>query len=154
MRARVLLLAGLLLAATPARALDLHVEGYGDLRLVAPPAQDSYLDGGLGKLRFGEDDANLKLGDLVGEVRAGEDAVSLQVEARLNTEYGPAVDLLEGFVRYAPAATTQWSWSVRAGAFFPPLSLENEQIGWSSFWTITPSAINSWVGAELRTIGG
>ena len=33
------------------------------------------------------------------------------------------------------------------------MSLENEQVGWSSFWTITPSAINSWVGAELRTIG-
>jgi hypothetical protein len=43
---------------------------------------------------------------------------------------------------------------VRAGTFFPQLSLENEQIGWSSFWTVTPSAIDSWVGAELRTIGG
>jgi hypothetical protein len=42
---------------------------------------------------------------------------------------------------------------VRAGAFFPPLSLENEQVGWSSFWTVTPSAINSWIGSELRTIG-
>ena len=41
----------------------------------------------------------------------------------------------------------------KAGAFFPPGSLENDQIGWTSPWTITPSAINSWVGYELRTIG-
>src|SRR5258707_13484739 len=107
MRARVLLLAGLLLAATPARALDLHVEGYGDLRLVAPPAQGSYLDGGLGKLRFGEDDANLKLGDLVGEVRAGEGAGSLQGEGRLNAEYGPPGELLKGFDGVSPDATLE-----------------------------------------------
>ena len=39
------------------------------------------------------------------------------------------------------------------GAFFPPISLENDGIGWTSRWTLTPSAINSWVGEELRTIG-
>ena len=35
----------------------------------------------------------------------------------------------------------------------PPISLENTEIGWTSYWTLTPSAINSWVGDELRTIG-
>ncbi len=41
----------------------------------------------------------------------------------------------------------------RRGAFFPPISLENDQLGWQSFWTLTPSAINSWIGAEIRIIG-
>lgn len=134
-------------------AAEFHFTGYGDLRLVAPPVQDAYLDGGLGKLRFGEDDANFKLGDLVGEARIAEDDWLLQADARFNAEYGPAFDLLEGYVRYAPQSNTQWRWSARAGAFFAPLSLENEQVGWSSFWTVTPSAINSWVGSELRTVG-
>ncbi len=125
----------------------------GDVRVVAPPATDAYLDGGLGKLRFGEDDANFKLGDVVGEASLTGGPWSAQADARLNAEYGPAVDLLEAYVRYAPQSNTQWRWSARAGAFFAPLSLENEQVGWSSFWTATPSAIDSWVGNELRTVG-
>src|SRR5579871_269365 len=137
-------------------AADFSFSGFGDVRLISPPDTRSYLDGGLGKLRYGSGDSSpdIKLGELVGEgVLSFGDGWSLQADARVNPEYGPAVDLLEGFAVYAPKAQSEWSWSVRAGAFFPTLSLENEQLGWSSFWTITPSAINSWVGSELRTIG-
>src|ERR1700759_2210709 len=100
-------------------AAEFHLAGYGDVRLVAPPVTDAYLDGGLGKLRFGADDAHpgFKLGDLVADASGQEDAFSAQADVRLNTEYGPAADLLEGFVRYAPESNTQWRWSVRAGAF-------------------------------------
>jgi hypothetical protein len=56
-------------------------------------------------------------------------------------------------VRYRPVSTTAWRWSVKAGAFFPPVSLENDEIGWTSTWTLTPSSINTWIGEEFRTIG-
>jgi hypothetical protein len=148
-----ILLAALFIVTGVSDAADFHLAGYGDVRLVAPPASDAYLDGGLGKLRFGEDDANFKLGDAIAQASLAGGAWSAQADARLNAEYGPAIDLLEAYVRYAPASNTQWRWSARAGAFFAPLSLENEQIGWSSFWTVTPSAVNSWVGSELRTVG-
>ncbi len=157
MMLRLAILAALMMLGSSACCgAEIQGQAYGDVRLIAPPGTASYLDGGLGKLRFGEDDADpgLKLGEIVGEARLVGETWSLQADGRLNPDYGPAADLIEAFARYAPPASTQWSWSVRAGAFFPPLSLENEQIGWSSFWTITPSAINSWVGAELRTIGG
>lgn len=39
------------------------------------------------------------------------------------------------------------------GAFFPPVSLENTNLAWTSPYTISSSAINTWVGEELRTIG-
>ena len=42
---------------------------------------------------------------------------------------------------------------MKLGAFFPSISLENDDLGWASPYTLTPSAINSWVGDELRTIG-
>ena len=154
LRRAVLLALSLCFAGGFARGADVSFEGYGDLRLLAPPSTDAYLDGGLGKLRYGADDSSVKFGDLVGALKASSGPWSLQAEGRANAEYGPAVDLLDGFVRYAPPAASEWSWSARAGAFFPPLSLENEQVGWSSFWTVTPSAIDSWVGAELRTVGG
>ena len=151
---RVSIFAAALIAVSgPTAAAEIQFDGFAEARLIAPPKSDAYLDGGLGKLRYGDDDANLKLGDIVGRLRAEEGAWSFQAEGRLESEYGPAFDLLDSFVAYAPPSNTRWSWSMRAGVFFPPLSLENEEIGWSSFWTVTPSAIDSWVGAELRTVG-
>jgi hypothetical protein len=146
--------AGVLMLAGPAAAADFQFEGYGDLRLVAPPSTGAYLDGALGKLRYGDDDNAFQLGDLVGEGRVlVTPELMATATARVNADYGPAVDLLEAYARYRPVSTNEWRWSVKVGAFFPPLSLENEQVGWTSFWTITPSAINSWAGEELRVIG-
>jgi hypothetical protein len=143
-------------AAAPARAIDFTFDGYADARFVLPPTDDSYLDGGLGKLRFGRDDGspNLHLTEMVGEARAlVTPEIMATATARIDPNYGPGIDLLESWVRYRPVSTTEWRWSVKAGAFFPPNSLENDEIGWTSFWTLTPSAINSWIGSEVRVIG-
>lgn len=142
------------LLATPAGAVDFGFEGYADLRLVAPPSTGAYADGDLGKLRYGNDDEVFEPGDLIGEGRVLiTSELMATATARVNTQYGPGVDLIESYMRYRPVSTTEWRWSMKVGAFFPPFSLENEQVGWSSFWTITPSAINSWAGEELRIIG-
>ncbi len=152
LNARLFLLA--ILAATPAAAADFDYEGYADFRLVSPPSTGSYLDGDLGKLRYGNDDEAFQPGDVVASGRVTiVPALMATATARIDTQYGPGLDLLEGYLRYRPVSTSEWRWSVKVGAFFPPLSLENEQVGWTSFWTITPSAIDSWVGTELRTIG-
>lgn len=42
---------------------------------------------------------------------------------------------------------------LRAGAFFLPSSRENVDALWETAYTITPSALNSWLGEELRPIG-
>jgi hypothetical protein len=140
--------------ATPATAADFSFEGYGDFRLIAPSSTKSTLDGGLGKLRYSSDDEVLQPGDVIGEGHAFVTPdLMVTATARVNLEQGPAADPLEGYVRYHPISTSDWLWSIKAGAFFPPISLENEQVGWSSFWTITPSAINSWIGNELRIVG-
>jgi hypothetical protein len=157
-RAAPLLAIGL--AALPAcgraQGLDFHSEGLLDLRLVAPSSQRSNLDGGLGKLRWGQADAPVQpeLGGL-----SWQGAVGLTPELwavtdlRFDTQQRNAVDVLDAFVRYRPVSVTRWRWSVKAGAFFPPVSLENTGPGWTTEWTLTPSAIDAWVGDELRTIG-
>jgi hypothetical protein len=116
------------------------------------------MEGGLGKLRFdgGSDHGggprfDAALADIrVGPVRD----FAFYSTLRANPEQRTAVDLLESYLRYAPLATGPVHYSFKLGAFYPPISLENESVGWSSPWTLTPSAINSWVGEELRTIGG
>lgn len=141
--------------ATPACAGNLNFTGYADLRLVAPSGSDrSWLDGGLGKLRYGKTDSNLQFAGAVGDAawRITPELLAVAV-ARIEPQQKTFFDLLESYVRYQPASETRWRWSARAGAFFAPFSLENTEIGWSPYWTVTPSAINSWFGDELRTVG-
>ena len=76
-----------------------------------------------------------------------------QRAARRAADTPSVVDALETYLRYAPTAEGDFAWSVKAGAFFPTISLENDDLGWASPYTLTPSAINSWIGDELRTIG-
>ena len=42
---------------------------------------------------------------------------------------------------------------LKFGAFYPPLSLENGAHGWESPYTYSYSAINTWLGEEIRPLG-
>jgi hypothetical protein len=134
---------------------DLTINGYLDLRAVAPADPQSWLHGGLGKFRYGgmqkfgtegvlQADTNL--------ARLGLNGVHLVSVLRADPDTRSVVDALETYLRYDRMAG-DIGWSVKAGAFFPTISLENDDLGWTSPYTLTPSAINSWIGDELRTIG-
>jgi hypothetical protein len=158
MRAGLLTLALLFAALAKAQALDLSddltITGYGDLRVVAPAAPQSWLDGGLGKFRTGGSDTKLRAAEAVLQADLSlADHLNVVTLLRAEPETPDVVDALETYLRYAPAADGDVSWSVKAGAFFPAISLENDDLGWTSPYTLTPSAINSWIGDELRTIG-
>jgi len=71
---------------------------------------------------------------------------------RADPDTPSVIDTLETYLRYDDMGG-DLGWSVKAGAFFPTISLENDDLGWASPYTLTPSAINSWIGDELRTIG-
>ena len=50
--------------------------------------------------------------------------------------------------------TERNSWlEIRFGFLIPEISLEHPNTAWSTRYTITPSAINSWVGEEIRSLG-
>ena len=53
-------------------------------------------------------------------------------------------DLVEAFVLYRPELSEKVRLRLRGGAFFPPISLEHEGPAWTSAYTITGSAANSW----------
>lgn len=144
----------LLSLATAARAQDFHLHGFLDLRAVSPAHETGWDDGGLGKSRYGRGDGGVRAGAAL--LRADWQVTS-DLSAAADLQYQPDerrhLDVLDAYLRYRPVSTTPWRWSLKLGAFFAPISLENEGIGWTSLWTITPSAINSWVGEELRTVG-
>ncbi|RNF86501.1 hypothetical protein EER27_03600 [Lysobacter psychrotolerans] len=153
------LVAGLMQwVARPAYAQSVEWEGYLDLRAAAPSDETSWLKGGSGKTRFGgggdaaSDDA-LTGGAALAAIFQVTPALLATATVQYRPELERPFDLLEGYVRYRPVSTTPWRWSAKAGAFFPPISLEHDGIGWSTTRTLTPSAVNSWVGEELRTFG-
>jgi hypothetical protein len=155
MRCGFILAALLVLFARPAEALDLTddltVSGYGDLRAVAPSDQESWLKGGLGKFRYGNNQNIGGEGVLQAELALG-DAVHAVTVLRAEPQTPGVLDAMETYLRYDHGGEAI-GWSVKAGAFFPTLSLENDDLGWTSPYSLTPSAINSWIGDELRSIG-
>ena len=140
-------------AGAPACAADWELAL--DLRAVSSDGRESFLDNGQGKLRFDEDHQGIQLGRLraawnqpLGEV------FSAHVEASTwdDDDKNP-IDLTEAFLEYRPYPRGGLRTRVRLGAFYPPMSLESRALGWETPYTITPSAISSWIGEEIRTVG-
>ncbi|HWC63106.1 MAG TPA: hypothetical protein VG501_05745 [Rhizomicrobium sp.] len=151
----VLALPLMLLAwASPARAAEFSFSGFADARFVAEPETTDWLHGGLGKFRTGGDTAEMMVQGAGQGVLSFNDSLSLIAVVKADQETINGVDALEAYFSWHSTDEGRLSWSVKAGAFFPTISLENDDIGWTSPYTITWSAINTWIGEELRTLGG
>jgi hypothetical protein len=147
------------LAAVPVIADDrfsmsLVLEG----RLVTTPPTISFFEGGLGKTRYGQEpravQAKLAQAAFLGRFEARPD-LTLRVHANVDAEHDfkRRVDVVEAVVRYHPAIGDTASLDLRAGLFFPTVSLENSEAAWLSPYSTTFSAINAWIGEEVRTLG-
>lgn len=130
------------------------VEVSGLVRLSAVRADDlaSFQNLGTGILRYDENALTLNQTVLTLKQDFSKD---WSVEGVLNYypdgEQKAGISQLE--VIYKPITPSKIKWKVKAGFFFPELSLENVDEGWQTPFTYTNSAINSWIGEELRTPG-
>jgi hypothetical protein len=113
---------------------------------------DSWTDGGFSKLRHAED--GLEAFRLFGEYHG---RIAPTLRARIVADYvddaSGGVDLTEAVVDWRPIPRSRNQQQVRFGAFYPPFSLENGDRGWESPFTYSYSAINTWIGEEIRPIG-
>jgi hypothetical protein len=150
---KLTLLAGALALSVAAHAADWDLAL--DVRALKSDGRESFLDNGQGKLRYDADHEGIQLGRLraaldqpLGEV------FSAHVEASMwDLDDKNPLDLTEAYLEYRPYPRAGLRTRVRLGAFYPPMSLENRARGWETPYTITPSAISSWIGEEIRTIG-
>ncbi len=155
-RIRGLVLCSLALWTAASGAQDrLTVNGDVDLRWVHATSVTSYLNGGLGILRFDPDHEGFQFGRaFVAPTFRLTDIVSAHAVFDAYGDYGGnPVDVSEFYLDVRPFPTTSVRWRARVGAFFMPVSLENRGIGWTDVYSITPSAVNTWLGEEFRTIG-
>ena len=137
------------LLAPCAFAQNVDFQAYVAARAVNASGPESWLDGGIGRLESGgnrdEFDAVAQLGfdwtpsrhfDLhVSGVGRREDPGLIEFYADGRLFFG--LDELQ----------------LRAGQFFLPTSRENKDALWASPYTITFSALNTWIAEEVRPLG-
>lgn len=143
-----------LAAASPLAGAEHRVRGLLGLRAVAGFDGVSWLDGGFDRGRFGEDDEALVPGSALLEYEGRFARVwSGHLTVAAYGDRGLGIDFTEAYVAYSPVPRSAWKWRARGGAFYPPVSLENTGVGWSSPYTISFSAIDTWIGEEVRVLG-
>ncbi len=133
------------------------VQAWADARLVSANGEKSWLDGGFGKLRYG-DETKLDLAQVAVQWRPH---LTDTLSANIVVQDVPGLDhpagVEEAYLKWRPLPTITpvgvYHFTFRAGQMFPPISMEHDGTGWTPSRTLTPSAINSWVGEELLVDG-
>ena len=138
-----------------------------DFRYIRTDRETSWLDRGLGKTRFGgegREPRNLFRLPQASFVADLEPLESLSVHAQVNLDLEPEIPggrygwdrlrLIELFADWRLGfADDAYELGAKGGFFFPPISLENIGEAWTTPFTITPSAINAWIGEEVKVTG-
>ncbi|MDX1677948.1 hypothetical protein, partial [Arsukibacterium sp.] len=152
---RAVLFAGAMLVFGSS-ALEFSYKAKGELFVsqTEPASQvnKSWLNGGTGQLSYPGQPLN-----------AGPQYVSIDiltdsaVSGRLNSQWrsrpNPGFSVTEAWLGWSPLPVSGYRLRGRLGYFYPQLSLENTDIAWTSPYSSSFSAINSWVAEEIRTRG-
>lgn len=134
------------------RALAVEVKGVVQLNYAKASKQKSWFNEGTGILAYSKNGGNVQQA-LVELTDSFEGGLSYQVVANYYSLGKQHIGISQALVSYKPLSNEKLRWRGRAGFFYPKMSLENVDTGWLSPFTYTQSAINSWIGEELRTAG-
>ncbi len=130
-----------------------NVSAWVDVRAVTADGEQGWRDGGFGKLRYGNE-TKFDVGQAAINWKPRlSDTLTGYVLAQYTpgglTEWG----LSEAYIKWKPVPRSDLRYSARLGQMFPPVSMEHDGPGWSVSRTLTPSAINSWIGEEVLVDG-
>lgn len=130
--------------------------GYLEGRAEHNNGQSNWLQGGAGTQGTGGDGVfESRFGISAGFGNADEGIVRAKLTGLARREPqdsgGDAVGILEAFVDYGSLTATGYRF--RAGMSFSGTSRENIEEFWQTPYTLTLSALNSWIGEEFRPIG-
>lgn len=126
-----------------------------DVSYVDASGYQSWTEGFVGKLRYDDNNDGLMFSRAFAEYEyqiTDTFNAHAAVEA-YDDDIGSTVDFTEAYVEWRPVPQSENRYRLKVGAFYPRISLENVAAGWSSPYTMSSSAINTWVAEELRTIG-
>ncbi len=133
------------------------LRAWADVRLVSADGEKSWLDDGFGKLRYGgQSKLDLAQAALQWTPRL-TDSLSAYIVVQDIPDLEHPAGLQEGYLKWRPLPTVTplgvYHVTIRAGQMYPPVSMEHDGTGWTPSRTLTPSAINSWIGEEVLVEG-
>ena len=155
----VLLIAGLLLSAQSVVADDApnryQLTAGIDISYIDADGYKSWTEGFVGKLRYDDVNNGLSISQAFVD---GHFLISDTVKVRAVVEaydddLGSIVDFTQAYVEWRPVPRSSNRYRLKVGGFYPHMSLENTAAGWDSPYTMSYSAINTWIAEELRTFG-
>jgi hypothetical protein len=129
------------------------IHGVADVRLGEASGEPGWMQGGFGKtgltddLRLSVPRAAVEWTPQLGFSLSGHVTVQYQPDA------SPDLDVNEAFVKYRSPPSPLGEAQVKAGVFYPPVSLEHTGHTWTTPDMLSASAINSWIGEEVL-VGG
>ena len=124
-----------------------------DLSYVSVSGYESWTQGSVGKLRHDEDGVVMSRAFVDYEGRLTDTLDATVVFEIYDDNLGNAIDFTEAYVEWRPVPRSANRYRLKIGSFYPRISLENVDRGWSSPYTMSSSAINTWVAEELRSVG-
>lgn len=156
MKTNLALLFALIALTGHGHAQSIQWRGLLDLRATKTTGERSWTDAGLGKSRTDSQSNRLSIGQAVlrGELDLPH-KLSATLVASADEQHHGVLDVREAWLGWNPVPSSAWKTRVKLGFFFMPSSVEidYDDIAWTPTRTISSSAINSWIGEELRTNG-
>ena len=152
-----------LACAAPSAAADLDLfsantfQLTGDVRLSVADGPKSWLRGGFGKIDTSGNGNDFRVEPRLGEANLVWTpqlgwALSGVVVGTVNGGERTQAGVSQAYLAYRPMRSEGLAFSARAGLLWPPVSLEHEGLDWHVAGSITPSAINSWIGEDVRPV--
>ena len=134
------------------KTLAVDIKGVVQVNVVKADGLESWYDESTGILAYSDSGVNVQqaLVEISDSLAPG---LSYNVVANYHQTGQQNLGISQAQLKYKPLSSSSLRWRARAGFFFPKMSLENVDTGWLSPFTYTQSAINSWIGEELRTPG-
>ncbi|MEM9100755.1 MAG: hypothetical protein AAGB12_00420 [Pseudomonadota bacterium] len=136
-------------------AAHTDIAGILDFRLHTTQGIESYLSGSWGKFRY-DNGTGISLAQATLDINTDwtEHWSTHWVLNGYYQENTQGLGLNEGYIRYISLPTENGlRTTFNAGIHYPNISMNNQGIGWQSPQTLSFSAINSWIGSEVRHIG-
>jgi hypothetical protein len=150
-----LLLAGLnAVAINAVQAQGFQYKGAIQASWQSSSEHAAWYNRGVAVNRFGTESERVNLSRGVLDLRTELGSKwSLLASAQYVPDPDSKLGFTELFAQYHTLNKGPWQWQGRVGGFYPRMSLENPDIGWSSPYNYSYSAINAWLGEEIRTFG-
>ena len=143
------------IASFSTAATEYQINGILDLRFTSANTLPTYVDGGYGKFSSNQG-STLSVAQAGLEFKAdfGSGLSARIVANGYSDETEATFGITEAFMTYRSIPNSAgYRWKVKAGIFYPDISLENNAYAWASKNTINSSAINTWIGEEIRMLG-